>query len=245
MLVGSATTSLGGEHAIDAQDAAAVDALTAKVTELGQICAGLSAENTELKNLVSGLLARTEPALPASSRATSGLGLPGGQNGADGVAAGLPLAGSVSRRTIGKAIGAAAAGVVGAAAFAELGRHSAAAASSGAPSTADAEDTAFSEPDAELAVAAGTGAASVINVSVSTTGAVVVATNSGGGAGIQGDSKSGRGGVFGGSAAQVQLTPGAKSHPARGERGDLYADSTGRLWFCKKSGSRATWHQIA
>jgi len=28
-------------------------------------------------------------------------------------------------------------------------------------------------------------------------------------------------------------------------RGDLYADSTGRLWFCKTGGSTATWHQIA
>jgi hypothetical protein len=56
----------------------------------------------------------------------------------------------------------------------------------------------------------------------------------------------GRGGVFTGVAAQVQLSPGLKAtHPTSGSRGDLYADSTGRLWFCKTSGSTATWHQIA
>jgi hypothetical protein len=56
----------------------------------------------------------------------------------------------------------------------------------------------------------------------------------------------GRGGVFAGHAAQVQLTPGGRrTHPVRGSRGDLYADSSGRLWFCKRSGARATWKQIA
>ena len=58
--------------------------------------------------------------------------------------------------------------------------------------------------------------------------------------------RGGRGGVFAGTAAQVQLSPGAKStHPTSGVRGDLYADSAGRLWFCKTSGSTASWHQIA
>jgi hypothetical protein len=55
-----------------------------------------------------------------------------------------------------------------------------------------------------------------------------------------------RGGVFSGSAAQVQLSPGPKpTHPENGQRGDLYADSKGRLWFCKTGGNTATWHQIA
>ncbi len=55
-----------------------------------------------------------------------------------------------------------------------------------------------------------------------------------------------RGGVFFGSAAQVQLSPGSGStHPRSGKRGDLYADKNGRLWFCKKGGTTATWHQIA
>ena len=69
-----------------------------------------------------------------------------------------------------------------------------------------------------------------MSVAVSSTGA-----GSGGG-----------GGVVSGAAAQVQLVPGSGStHPKSGKRGDLYADKTDRLWFCKKSGSTATWHQIA
>jgi hypothetical protein len=75
--------------------------------------------------------------------------------------------------------------------------------------------------------------------------AAVKAANSGKGAGVHATS-SGRGGIFGGAAAQIQLTPGSRStHPASGNRGDLYADKTGRLWFCKKGGTHATWHQIA
>ena len=55
-----------------------------------------------------------------------------------------------------------------------------------------------------------------------------------------------RGGTFVGAAAQLKLNPGTRStHPASGQRGDLYADKTGRLWYCKKSGNPATWHQIA
>jgi hypothetical protein len=52
--------------------------------------------------------------------------------------------------------------------------------------------------------------------------------------------------VFSGGAAQVHLVPGSNlTHPKGGKRGDLYADKTGRLWFCKKGGTTATWHQIA
>jgi hypothetical protein len=52
-----------------------------------------------------------------------------------------------------------------------------------------------------------------------------------------------RGAVFAGNAAQLKLAPGSKStHPASGQRGDLYADSKGRLWFCKGG---ASWHQVA
>jgi hypothetical protein len=55
-----------------------------------------------------------------------------------------------------------------------------------------------------------------------------------------------RGGVFSGTAAQVQLSPGTlPTHPKSGTRGDLYADSKGRLWFCKAGGNTAVWHQIA
>ena len=81
------------------------------------------------------------------------------------------------------------------------------------------------------------GATGVSATGSGTTGVGVSASASG---------SSGRGGVFAGTAAQVQLSPGAKStHPKSGVRGDLYADSTGRLWFCKTSGSTASWHQIA
>jgi hypothetical protein len=94
-------------------------------------------------------------------------------------------------------------------------------------------------------VATGSGAAGVgVSANVTGTAPAVKAANAG--AGVQGTSNTGRGGVFSGSAAQVQLTPGTGStHPKSGQRGDLYADKTGRLWFCKKSGTTATWHQIA
>lgn len=53
----------------------------------------------------------------------------------------------------------------------------------------------------------------------------------------------GRGGVLTGNAAQLKLVPGSKlSHPSSGQRGDLYADSKGRLWFCQGGTS---WHQLA
>jgi hypothetical protein len=56
----------------------------------------------------------------------------------------------------------------------------------------------------------------------------------------------GRGGIFSGKAvAQVQLTPGNASPPKSGQMGDLYADTAGRLWYCKKSGLSAMWKQIA
>ncbi|MGH3397483.1 MAG: hypothetical protein ACRDPO_22600, partial [Streptosporangiaceae bacterium] len=75
--------------------------------------------------------------------------------------------------------------------------------------------------------------------------ATIKAVNSGTNSGIHATSN-GRGGVFGGSLAQIQLTPrSGATHPKGGSRGDLYADKSGRLWFCKKGGTTATWHQIA
>ncbi len=95
-----------------------------------------------------------------------------------------------------------------------------------------------------LAASAGTGSA--VYASASGTGAAISATSAQTGAGIKAASSKGRGAIFGGkTAAQVQLTPGNSSHPTSGQMGDLYADSTGRLWYCKKSGSSATWKQIA
>jgi hypothetical protein len=74
----------------------------------------------------------------------------------------------------------------------------------------------------------------------------VQAANSGTGSGVRGTSKLGRGGIFGGAAAQLKLLPGTRTtHPGNGQRGDLYADSKGRLWYCKTGGTRATWHQVA
>lgn len=63
---------------------------------------------------------------------------------------------------------------------------------------------------------------------------------------VEGTSITGRGGLFGGRLAQIQLMPGpGTTHPRSGNRGDLYADKNGRLWFCKTGGAKATWHQIA
>jgi hypothetical protein len=96
-------------------------------------------------------------------------------------------------------------------------------------------------------VANGEGTAG-IGVSANVTGsqAAVRAVSTGSGSGIHATSSDGRGGIFAGSAAQVQLTPGSHStHPKSGKRGDLYADKSGRLWFCKRSGATASWHQIA
>ena len=84
-----------------------------------------------------------------------------------------------------------------------------------------------------------------VNSANSGAGAGVLGTSTGG-PGVRGASTSARGGVFSGGAAQIQLQPGTGStHPKGGVTGDLYADKTGRLWFCKKGGKTATWHQIA
>jgi hypothetical protein len=59
--------------------------------------------------------------------------------------------------------------------------------------------------------------------------------------GVVGTSLSARGGVFTGGSAQVRLVPGDKATPpSTGQNGDLYVDSTGRLWFY-----RAGWRNIA
>jgi len=61
--------------------------------------------------------------------------------------------------------------------------------------------------------------------------------------GVMGVGTHGRGGVFSGDVAQIELVPAAAStHPGSGARGDLFVDKSGRLWFCK--GGRA-WKQLA
>lgn len=66
------------------------------------------------------------------------------------------------------------------------------------------------------------------------------------GNGVVGTSESARGGVFSGAAAAMRLSPGARATPpAAGETGDLYVDSTGRLWYCRQGGGTANWVTLA
>jgi hypothetical protein len=76
-------------------NSAAIEALAARVNELGQLCTRLSQENAEFRRQASG---------PA-------VALPSG---------GRPLEAKISRRVVGRALGAAAAGAVGSAALVGL-----------------------------------------------------------------------------------------------------------------------------
>ena len=61
--------------------------------------------------------------------------------------------------------------------------------------------------------------------------------------GVLGQSTTGRGGVFKGKLAQLRLPPSsAASHPHAGQPGDVFVDSSYRLWFCKGG---AAWTQLA
>jgi hypothetical protein len=64
------------------------------------------------------------------------------------------------------------------------------------------------------------------------------------GIGVHGVSNSaGRGGVFEGGAAQVQLVPStAPTHPVLGQAGDLFLDANHHLWLCLGG---ASWKQLA
>jgi len=67
----------------------------------------------------------------------------------------------------------------------------------------------------------------------------------GGGAGIAGSSRKGRGAVFSGKLAQVRLRPsGEATHPIAGAAGDLFLDASSRLWLCTGTGSPATWKRV-
>ena len=87
---------------------APLDSLMAKVEELGRMCARLSQQNAELRAQVLSL-----------HGGTARLDAPG--------ARGSGQEGTVTRRVLGKALGAAAAGVVGGAALADLAAQPAAA----------------------------------------------------------------------------------------------------------------------
>ena len=63
------------------------------------------------------------------------------------------------------------------------------------------------------------------------------------GDGLKGESKNGRGAVLIGKKAQLRLQPSsATRHPKTGTKGDLFVDSTGRLWFCKGT---TAWRKLA
>ena len=207
-------------------DAAAFDALTDKVNELAQVCAQLSQENTELRSQLSRL------PMPATSGPRHALESSGGHAGESG-------SGRMSRRTAGIALAGAAAGVVSMAVLADVRDHH----SGSAGGAATATEVADIEHEQPL-VAAAKSSGSVIDASLATSAGVVIGANTSTGAGVEGTSSGGRGGVFSGGAAQLQLTGGKSTHPKSGERGDLYADSAGRLWFCTKTGSKATWKQL-
>ena len=84
------------------------------------------------------------------------------------------------------------------------------------------------------------------NHGVGADGIGVHGSHAGSGWGVYGTAVNGRGGVFSGPQAAVQLKPGQrKTHPKAGSRGDLYVDRRGRLWFCKFGGAHATWKQLA
>lgn len=61
--------------------------------------------------------------------------------------------------------------------------------------------------------------------------------------GIYGSSSTGRGAVFTGKVSQLRLQPsGSGTHPTSGAAGDLFLDSSKRLWLCKGG---TTWALIA
>jgi hypothetical protein len=73
-----------------------------------------------------------------------------------------------------------------------------------------------------------------------TTGVYGVA-NAAAGVGVAGTSALGRGGQFSGKKAQLRLVPStAASHPSTGAKGDVFVDTSGRLWFY----NGATWLRI-
>ena len=83
----------------------------------------------------------------------------------------------------------------------------------------------------------------VVGKSTSGNGVYGTTTN---GIGVYGVSTTARGGQFSGGPAQIRLIPGtASTHPASGKAGDIYLDSTSRLWLCTvTSTTTATWKQI-
>jgi hypothetical protein len=137
------------------------------------------------------------------------------------------LTDQLNRRGLFKKVGAAAAGVIAAAAAGQvLGATPAAA--------ADGQPLLIGRPNQ------GTDTTGDSNEHTGLLGLSIM------GSGVVGRSGRGRGGVFYGARAAVQLIPSsATAAPTDGETGDLLVDATGRLWFCKQGGTTATWVQLA
>jgi hypothetical protein len=77
----------------------------------------------------------------------------------------------------------------------------------------------------------------------SSAASAVLGGTSGFGAGVEGRSDKGSGGKFAGKDAQLWLVPSTTgSHPTSGQKGQLFVDSSARLWFCKGG---ASWKQLA
>src|SRR4029077_12702327 len=81
----------------------------------------------------------------------------------------------------------------------------------------------------------GTGIAVVASVANSKSAATAAkGVTVGSGAGLEGSSRLGTGGVFTGKTAQLQLVPSiAAAHPASGVGGQLFVDKSNHLWFCR------------
>jgi hypothetical protein len=246
------------------RDSAGFDALAARLDELARTCDQLAEENAGLRAEVSRLSGSLAAVVPESG--------PGGAGPAGKHAGGRRI--RVSRRGFGVALAGAAAAAFGATLFERGARHPALAdVTTPGAAGADAPVTGQLAPDSVTAAgsflsatlssssaviaAANNGAGPAIQGLAGGTGPGMYAASAGTGpavsassartaAGIVASSGQGRGGIFSGkTVAQVQLTPGNASPPKSGQMGDLYADSAGRLWYCKKSGLSATWKQIA
>ncbi|HWE62493.1 MAG TPA: hypothetical protein VHB98_12340 [Chloroflexota bacterium] len=81
---------------------------------------------------------------------------------------------------------------------------------------------------------AGSHAGSGIGVHGACVSGFGIFASSNSGAALGATSASGRGGIFTGGPAAIQLTPStAATHPASGTAGDLFVDASHNLWFCK------------
>ena len=92
------------------------------------------------------------------------------------------------------------------------------------------------------------GVGAVSGISIATDGylAGLAGESNGNGPGLIANSKKGRGVVAQGAIAQLRLVPSTdKTHPTSGLRGDLFVDSSARLWFCIQGGGHAKWKMIA